>query len=103
MVVPIIEATLVATEVTTEATGAVEEVEAVGVMIAETEFVNLTEITGIDEMIEIEAHYNLSFAMTEDGRDTREKSTEAGDNLHRRDEAVHRTTSHAISEIPRQA
>jgi hypothetical protein len=101
MVVPIIEATLVATEVTTEATGAVEEVEAVGVTIAETEVVNLTEITGIDEMIEV--HYNLSFAMIGDGKDTREKSTEAGDNLHRRDEAAHRTTSHAIFEIPRQA
>ena len=101
MVVPIIEATLVATEVTTEATGAVEEVEAVGVMIAETEFVNLTEITGIDEMIE--AHHLLCFVMIEDGIDTLEKFTEAGDNLHRRDEAVHRTTSHAIFEIPRQA
>lgn len=101
MVVPIIEATLVATEVTTEATGAVEEVEAVGVMIAETEVVNLTEIIGIDEMIE--AHHLLSFAMIEDGIDILEKSTEAGDNLHRRDEAVHRTTSHAIFEIPRQA
>lgn len=101
MVVPIIEATLVATEVTTEATGAVEEVEAVGVMIVEIEAVNLTEITAIDEMIE--AHHLLSFAMIEDGIDTLEKFTEAGDNLHLRDEAVHRTTSHAIFEIHRQA
>ncbi len=101
MGVPIIEATLVAIEVTTEVTGAVEEVEAVGVMIAETEVGKLTEIIGIDETIE--AHHLLSFAMIEDGIDTLEKFTEAGDNLHLKGGAVHRTTSHAIFEIPRQA
>jgi hypothetical protein len=97
----IIGVTLVATEVNTEAIGAVAEAEAGGrVMIVETEVVNRREITEIDEMTEARLRNSV---MIEDETDGDESLIEVGDNPRPRDEAVHQITPHAIFEIPRQA
>jgi hypothetical protein len=96
----IIEETLVVTEASIEATGAVGEAE-VGGMTVETGVAKLRENTETEEMIGARPR---PFAMIEEAEiDGDEKSTEGGDHRHLRDEDVHPTIPHAMFEIHRQA